>query len=57
MSEELKACPFCGGEAKTTSWEIPFGRKYRVECKECFVTGDWEITEEKVVNAWNVRQK
>jgi len=57
--EALKACPFCGGEAKTTY--IHDGRQ--AVCRGCGATGSpvfhgpegYESTEEKTISAWNTR--
>lgn len=48
---ELKKCPFCGGEAET--WEENFGgwRLYCTKCGVAFHGG----TEEEVIEAWNRR--
>ena len=55
MSEELKPCPFCGGEAGV---EI-CGDGYYVTCQshKCLIsplTGDYE-TEAAAIVAWNRR--
>lgn len=57
MSEELKPCPFCGGEAKTKSSVDVFGHEgfFSVLCRKCYVrTGCYE-TEAEVIEAWNRR--
>lgn len=58
MSEpsELKACPFCGGEAKQRS---SFAAHY-VECQSCGVSigttaENWDYQQTKNATAWNTR--
>ena len=36
MTEELKPCPFCGGEAQSIS--TTYGNGDAVECKRCHAT-------------------
>ena len=64
MSEKLKPCPFCGGEA-----ELAYGGKGSfiaegisfVRCKECGAVGQkFEVSrkyssDEKAIDAWNRR--
>lgn len=54
MSEELKPCPFCGGDANT----IGERNWWDVECVYCGVrtTNEYE-SEEKAIEAWNTRTK
>ena len=61
MKFEIKACPFCGGEAKVFKYKKPmasFGTmfSYEVECAYCFVRTGRYPSEEKAVNAWNRRK-
>ena len=52
MAEELKPCPFCGGEAElfgTTESGI-----FYVECLNCDVNGNFDMPEEAIA-AWNRR--
>ena len=51
-SEELKPCPFCGGEAR-----IACGKKYnrRVFCTECGALSDLYDDEPAARAAWNRR--
>lgn len=53
MNNELKPCPFCGGEAKVSN---VFGRA-GVICKDCQaeMRGYLGMTEEEVKEAWNRR--
>ena len=53
MSDELKPCPFCGGEAEITKWH----EGYFVECKahHCGGTIGAYKTEEETIEAWNTR--
>lgn len=53
MSDELKPCPFCGGEAKC---EIQDGEMfYFVECVDCGnATCGW-VYESRAIEKWNAR--
>lgn len=71
MSEELKPCPFCGGEAKLITTE--FDRKtiaIKVECQSCSARAggfcatvfdnknaleNIDNSREKAIEAWNRR--
>jgi hypothetical protein len=48
MSEELKACPFCGEEAILTK----SGHGYLVYCSNC---DGWEPEENRAIKSWNTR--
>lgn len=55
--EELKSCPFCGGEANLcdTAVETKLGKKlWSVECNECGVILDRESRVD-ALEAWNNR--
>ena len=51
MTEKLKPCPFCGGEAMIIS-EINY---HHVRCVKCFTITDWYKTKEEAIEAWNTR--
>ena len=51
MTEELKRCPFCGGEAKC----IEFYGLYHVICCNCHIAGKDCPRRESAVSAWNTR--
>ena len=51
MTENLKRCPFCGGEAKC----IEFYGLYHVICCNCYIAGKDCSTRESAVSAWNNR--
>ena len=58
MTDELKPCPFCGGEARTYRLQYGLMKKYCIECLECgaelpmmFCSED----EVKAIAAWNRR--
>lgn len=53
MSEELKPCPFCGGESKLIQ-EQDFSSCYAVSCKSCGASTLWQI-KENAIFAWNRR--
>ena len=57
MSEKLKPCPFCGGEAGIENW----GYGYYVTCQSptCLIspeTGNYE-TKAAAIAAWNTRDE
>ena len=64
--EELKKCPFCGGEASvedeycwSPSFYNPDGRDgvfmYYVKCKKCGATTKLYSSKVKAIEAWNRR--
>ena len=64
MANELKPCPFCGGEAITGSQELGdchIGIYFGVGCEttDCFAEFDigecWYDTEQEAIIAWNTR--
>lgn len=54
MKNELKPCPFCGGEARITD---VFGRT-GIVCKDCFaeMRGYLDMTPEEMTRYWNTRK-
>lgn len=63
MSDELKRCPFCGGEAELqSSTGDPWGEdrvSWRAVCKRPMCQGGacnvWEITPKDAIGKWNTR--
>ena len=53
MSEELKDCPFCGGEAIVTHK----GRIVWIGCSKCPISTHtvWEERQAEIIRAWNTR--
>ena len=51
MSEELKPCPFCGGEARG---EL-YGHGYYVMCKDNCLHGEFCPSNEEAIKRWNTR--
>ena len=50
--EELKPCPFCGGEAHIHRHE-----RFGIECDECGMGLGWiKETEQEAIEAWNRRE-
>ena len=51
-TDELKPCPFCGGENLASNWHSPF-----IICNDCgaFGPGNADSTHEQAVEAWNTR--
>lgn len=60
MSDELKPCPFCGGEAvleidhDTIQPDAPIDWK-RVRCNNCNIRTTWRKSEAEAIEAWNRR--
>lgn len=50
-NEEIKRCPFCGGEAELKENEL----WYWVQCKNCHTTSRGSSYESKVTECWNRR--
>ena len=52
MSEELKPCPFCGGEAEI----VQVHKNVYVRCRKCgALAGDVSFKEKVAIAAWNKR--
>ena len=52
MNDELKPCPFCGGEAIVDGCDDTL---WIVICKECNSSIGYKETKEEAVEAWNRR--
>ena len=50
--EELKKCPFCGGEARINAYGF---NQYSVECLNCGAETSREQGVENAIQAWNKR--
>ena len=55
MTEELKPCPFCGGEAETFNPFDNIAGTWCVICCECACASGFEQTETEATEAWNTR--
>lgn len=60
MNNELKPCPFCGGEANLIRRNFkngfyPSGGTYYVHCKACLITTQPRRKIADVVDVWNRR--
>lgn len=57
MNNELKPCPFCGGEADLNNVSVKLGEQWlwSIECVECGVFIDRE-EKDYVIKAWNTRK-
>jgi len=51
MSEELKPCPFCGGDAEVNEIDD----EYLSSCSECSANLGFFETEHDAITAWNTR--
>ena len=55
MSEELKPCPFCGGEARECLTHLPAGWFDSIECTKCGASTDGYPPPNDAIAAWNTR--
>jgi len=56
MSEELKACPFCGKQPDIfVIEEVEFHTRWGVECQNCGATIQDDFDESDLEKAWNTR--
>lgn len=61
MSEELKPCPFCGGEAEAMLSQSRWGQSYTIhhdaigKCPAGYVSSMSFRTEAEAIAAWNAR--
>jgi hypothetical protein len=57
MSEELKVCPFCGGNAKIEEWQPGDRSKvvFRVNCVNDHSLDWWTETPDEAILIWNIR--
>lgn len=54
--EELKACPFCGGEARYLELGSDRGVKlHYARCNKCYAAHDGHSSKLSVIKAWNTR--
>lgn len=53
---ELKPCPFCGGEAEFEIYEDDISL-FNVVCKRCRAESAMFVEKEKATEAWNRRVK
>jgi Lar family restriction alleviation protein len=56
-NEELKPCPFCGGEARIIDFEDDEYRYYQICCTKCKCKMDAHIGKHNAIDAWNRRAK
>lgn len=52
MSDKLKPCPFCGGEAIVSGCDDTL---WSVICKKCAASIDYNDTKQEAIIAWNRR--
>lgn len=52
MRNELKPCPFCGGEAELYQSYCGY---YQIECHQCSARSCMAVEEESVISNWNMR--
>lgn len=53
--DELKPCPFCGGEAEIKKGCTFGGNFYFVKCKKCSSEGERKYGKSEAIAAWNKR--
>lgn len=55
--DELKACPFCGGNDLDVRDEGPSfsGHRYHVACGDCWAKGPLTQEQDKAAEEWNTR--
>ena len=53
MTDELKLCPFCGGEAEACMYVFTDGAW--VVCPTCHISTADYSTKDEAINAWNTR--
>lgn len=53
MTDKLKPCPFCGGEAIIHGYGF---NQYSVGCSECWVETNRTAGVESAVKQWNIRK-
>ena len=54
--EELKPCPFCGGQAELRIVGIGgYKTAYEVRCLNCGVGTDYDEDKQSVIDVWNTR--
>lgn len=56
MSDKLKPCPFCGGEAMLNYFGSRPISYYQISCSECGCRQASSIHKESVINTWNTRK-
>ena len=55
MSNELKPCPFCGGEAELKCLPVIKGATWFAACSGCSASSSSSNTEEEATEKWNRR--
>lgn len=59
MKDELKPCPFCGGDPMIREryiHNVANKKNYKIECKDCTNTfSNWYKSLKKAIEVWNNR--
>ena len=55
MSEKLKPCPFCGGEAMEREATYYHNTRYYIQCTKCGAGSAFSLSEQGAIDAWNTR--
>ena len=58
MSEELKPCPFCGGEGYLNDITyLDEKTRYYIMCTKCKASTGLQKSKKAAINIWNTRAK
>ncbi len=55
MLEEIKKCPFCGGNAGVFEDEFEGNKIYMVACEQCAISTAAYEHDQSAINDWNKR--
>jgi len=56
--QDIKNCPFCGGEPIKNEGKADNGaERYWISCRSCAAHGGWGKTETLAIGWWNMRDE